>query len=293
MNTASGTALVHRKTEFDDWRSLTIGIYMALTGYALMVGLPVISSSWVNNLGFTEVQVGYVTSADLFGLAIGAVVSFFVVARYDRRLLTVIAASVAIAANLLCVFFQSYEITLLLRLAAGTGAGLYTGIAVATIGGHSRDPRSRSASSCSRLRSRRAAELNFLPYPLDRGNVRRIRRCTFVDRPAVHRLAAAAARRKHAARRGRRRGAGRRAPCRATSTCRRYVPWLVLAAVVFTYISIGAYWTYIELATVGVSGVAGMGRRSMLVYTSVFSAHRLPVRCASQQPVRTVRAPSW
>ena len=29
-----------------------------------------------------------------------------------------------------------------------------------------------------------------------------------------------------------------------------YVPWLVLAAVMFTYINIGAYWTYIELATV-------------------------------------------
>ena len=51
--------------------------------------MPVISTSWVNNLGFTEVQVGYVTSADLFGLAIGAVIAFFVVARYDRRYLAI------------------------------------------------------------------------------------------------------------------------------------------------------------------------------------------------------------
>ena len=27
-----GNSLVHHRTEFDDWRSLTIGIYMALTG---------------------------------------------------------------------------------------------------------------------------------------------------------------------------------------------------------------------------------------------------------------------
>lgn len=48
---------------------------MALAGYAVMVGLPVISSSWVNNLGFSEQQVGYVASADLVGLAIGAVIA--------------------------------------------------------------------------------------------------------------------------------------------------------------------------------------------------------------------------
>ena len=39
--TDDGNKLVHAKTIFDDWRSLTIGIYMALVGYAVMVGLPV------------------------------------------------------------------------------------------------------------------------------------------------------------------------------------------------------------------------------------------------------------
>ena len=130
--------LLHHRTEFDDWRSITIGIYMALAGYGVMVGLPVISTSWVNNLGFSEVQVGYVTSADLFGLAFGAVIAYFTVAKYDRRFLAVVSAGVAIAANVLCVYFQGYEVTLALRLVAGIGAGLFTGIAVATIGGHSR-----------------------------------------------------------------------------------------------------------------------------------------------------------
>ena len=43
MNTKDAS-LIHHRTEFDDWRSLTMGIYMALTGYAVMVGLPVIST---------------------------------------------------------------------------------------------------------------------------------------------------------------------------------------------------------------------------------------------------------
>ena len=42
--TDDGTKLLHHRTEFDDWRSLTIGIYMALVGYAVMVGLPACGS---------------------------------------------------------------------------------------------------------------------------------------------------------------------------------------------------------------------------------------------------------
>ena len=59
-------------------------------------GMPVISTSWVNNLGFTDVQVGRIAGADLGGLAIGAVISAFFVAKTDRRWLATIAASIAI-----------------------------------------------------------------------------------------------------------------------------------------------------------------------------------------------------
>ena len=48
------------------------------------------------------------------------------------------------------------------------------------------------------------------------------------------------------------------------------VPWLVLAAVLFTYINIGAYWTYIELASVA-SAADPDWVGKLLVYTSVFS----------------------
>ena len=72
--TDDSSKLLHERTEFDDWRSLTIGIYMALVGYAVMVGLPVISTAWVDNLGLSEVEVGRVAGADLGGLAIGAAI---------------------------------------------------------------------------------------------------------------------------------------------------------------------------------------------------------------------------
>jgi predicted MFS family arabinose efflux permease len=265
--TDSQNRLLHEKTEFDDWRSLSLGIYMALTGYAVMVGLPVIATSWVNNLGFSETQVGYVTSADLFGLAIGAVIAFFVVAKYDRRHLTIAAAGVAIAANLACIYFQSYEVTFWLRLLAGMGAGVYTGIAVATIGGHSR-PAFAFGMELFAFAFSQAAELRFLPYLSIEGMYLTFA-ATFVAgllfirwlprRPTEAALdievdVAEA-------------DGGHHVEHRHVPT---YVPWLVLTAVVFTYINIGGYWAYIELATVG-TDASPEWVGNMLVYTSFFS----------------------
>ena len=260
-------ALLHKKTIFDDWRSLTIGIYMALAGYAVMVGLPVISTSWVNNLGFSEVQVGYVTSADLFGLAIGAIIAYFYVAKIDRRFLTIIAASVAIAANLACVYFQSYEVTLVLRLIAGTGAGVYTGIAVATIGGHSR-PAFAFGMELFAFAGSQGAELKFLPYLSVEGMY-----IAFAATFAVGLLFISWLPRRPADSTldvdvdveetgGEHHVEHQHVPA--------YVPWLVLTAVAFTYINIGGYWAYIELAT-GNTEAAPDWVADMLVYTSIFS----------------------
>ncbi len=260
-------ALLHKKTEFDDWRSLTIGIYMALAGYAVMVGLPVISTSWVNNLGFSEVQVGYVTSADLFGLAIGAIIAYFYVAKIDRRLMTIVAASVAIAGNLLCIYFQSYEVTFALRLIAGTGAGVYTGIAVATIGGHSR-PAFAFGMELFAFAGSQGAELKFLPYLSVEGMYVAFA-ATFVvgllfiswlpRRPTDSTLDVDVDVEETG---GEHHVEHKHVPA--------YVPWLVLTAVAFTYINIGGYWAYIELAT-GNTEAAPDWVADMLVYTSVFS----------------------
>ncbi len=262
-----GNALVRPRTEFDDWRSLTIGIYMALVGYAVMVGMPVISTSWVRNLGFSEVEVGRLAGADLGGLAIGAVIAAFFVARVDRRWLTTAAATVAIAANLLCILYQTYEVTLWLRLAAGIGAGVYTGVAVATIGGHSR-PAFAFSLELFAFAGSQGLELKLLPLLSIEGVYAVLIGSYLVGlafiawlprRPAAQALdiqvdVAEASGRHHAEH--------RHVPA--------WVPRLVLAAIVLTYVNIGAYWTYIELATVGTAASPDWVAE-MLWISSVFS----------------------
>ena len=265
--TNDSTKLMHHRTVFDDWRSLTIGIYMALAGYGVMVGLPVISTAWVNHLGFSEVEVGRIAGADLAGLAIGAVISALFIAKVDRRHMTVLAAAIAIGANIVCTYYQSYEATLWLRLAAGIGAGIYTGIAVATIAGHSR-PAFAFGLELVAFAASQGAELKFLPY-LSMNGIYWVLAGTFVigllfiswlpRRPAEKSLDVEVDVEEP--------GGEHHLDHKHVPT---YVPWLVLTAIVFTYINIGAYWTYIDLAA-SESEASTDWVASILWISSVFS----------------------
>ena len=93
--TKDGGTLLHHRTIFDGWRSISIALYMALAGYAVLVGIPVISSAWVSQLGFSEVEVGRVAGADLGGLSLGAIFTAAVIARVNRRYLVVGAVVLA------------------------------------------------------------------------------------------------------------------------------------------------------------------------------------------------------
>ena len=265
--TDDGSHLLHHRTEFDRWQSLTIGIYMALVGYFVMVGLPVISTAWVDNLGFTEVQVGRVAGADLGGLAIGAIIAALFVAKLDRRYLATAAALLTIAANALCIVYQSYEVTLWLRLFAGIGAGVYTGIAVATIGGHSR-PAFAFGMELFAFAGSQGAELKFLPYLSMEGiyitiiatYVVGLLFISWLPRRPVDKTLDVEIDVEEPG--GRHYVEHKHVPA--------YVPWMVLAAIVLTYVNIGAYWTYVELSTVD-SAADPDWVASMLWISSVFS----------------------
>ena len=268
--TEDGAALHHHRTVFDGWRSVTIALYMTLTGYAVLVGVPVISTAWVNLLGFSEVEVGRVAGADLGGLSIGAVLTALVIARVNRRWLTVGAIAIVIAANGLCTIMFDYEQVLWLRFLAGIGSGIYTAVAVANLGATSKPARAYNLMLFGFVFSQ-ALELYYLPqlsmnsiytvfivyyivplfflrwippYPVDKSLDVEV---DVEDPGGTHHI-------EH-----------QHVPA--------YVPWLVLAAIVATYVNIGAYWTYIELAgadpSISTADPAWIGQ--VLVLASFFS----------------------
>ena len=265
--TATDNTLVHHRTVFDDWRSITIGIYMALVGYGVLVGIPVISTAWVSQLGFTEVQVGRVAGADLGGLSVGAVLASFVVATVNRRLLIVGSIVIAVAANAMCMVVMTYEWTLWLRFIAGVGSGVFTAVAVATLGGSSKPARTFNLLLFAFAFSQ-AGELYVLPMLSINGIYMVFIAGYLLSLPFLHWVPARPVDKMldveiDVAEPG----GGHHIEHRHVPA---WVPWLVLVTVTFTYINIGAYWTYIELASSNSdASPEWVGR--LLVYASFLS----------------------
>ena len=87
---------------FDAKGPFLLSLYMTLVGYSVLVALPAINGAWVEQLGFSEVQVNRVASADLLGLFIGAVMTSVLIKRWDRQRLIYLGIALAILANALC-----------------------------------------------------------------------------------------------------------------------------------------------------------------------------------------------
>jgi predicted MFS family arabinose efflux permease len=255
---SSGPA--HTRTVFDGWRSISIALYMALVGYSVMVAIPVISTAWVELLGFTEEQVGRVAGADLGGFSIGAVLTGIFVGRVNRRAIVLVSVVLSIASNALCMMYVDYEQVLWLRVAAGIGAGIFTAIAVVSLGGTNNPARAYNLLLFAFAFSQ-ALELYTLPKLSMNGIY-----IFFISMYVIGVMflswvpARPVAPGEH--------------PAQQEDVDNwevpKFVPWLCLCAILFTYINIGGYWTYIELASLA-DGVDEDWVAQLLVVTSLFS----------------------
>jgi predicted MFS family arabinose efflux permease len=265
--TEDGSSLLHHRTVFDGWRSISISLYMTLVGYGVLVGIPVISTAWVNLLGFSEIEVGRVAGADLGGLSAGAIFAAIVIARVNRRLLVLGAVALAVGANALCMIIVDYDQVLWLRLLAGIGSGIYTAVAVASLGATVKPARAFNLMLFSFAFSQ-ALEMHILPQLSMNGIYMVFIGCylfglLFIGwvppRPVAKNLDVEL---DVAERDGGHHVEHQHVPA--------YVPWLVLGAIFVTYINIGAYWTYIELASLA-SEASPEWVSKVLVWTSFCS----------------------
>ena len=251
------------KTIFDGWRAISIALFMALVGYTVMVSVPVLSTALVEMLDFTEEQVGRVWGGDLGGLSLGAIISALLVARVNRRFLVLAGVVLTIGANALCIVFVEYEQVLWLRVAAGIGSGIFTAVAVVTLGGTTKPVLAFNLLLFGFAFST-ALELHFLPMLSMTGIY-----LFFIVLSAICAVFV--------------RWIPRR-PLTAEELAEqeqaeddvedwhvpRILPVICLVAVCFTYINIGGYYTYIELAALA-DGVAGDWIGPVLTWSSVFA----------------------
>jgi predicted MFS family arabinose efflux permease len=236
---------------------------MALVGYSVMVSVPVLSTAWVGLLGFTEEQVGRVAGADLGGLSCGAILASMFVARVNRRILVLAGLILSIAANALCIVFVDYEQVLWLRLAAGFGSGIFTAVAVVSLGGTTKPVRAFNMLLFAFAFST-ALELHSLPKLSMNGIY-----LFFIGLNALCLLFLHWVPTR---------------PLNAEELARqeeaeddvedwhvpRILPVICLVAVGFTYVNIGGYYTYIELAAFS-DGISKDWTGPVLTWSSVFA----------------------
>ena len=239
--TKSGLALAFddwRVLINDDWRSLAVALYMVLVGYGVLVGIPVISTAWVTKLGFTEVEVGRVAGMDLGGLSAGAIVAAWVINRMNRRLIVLIGIFLAALANGLCLKYIDYETVLWLRFLAGFGSGMYTAVAMAVFGMSIRPALAYNLMLFSFAFSQ-ALEMRILPQLSMNGIYWVFIVCFLLTLLFLGWIKSYPKPRSIDA---------TLESTNKSNSSKPLLAWVCLFAIFLTYINIGAYWTYIELA---------------------------------------------
>ncbi|MAA85164.1 MAG: MFS transporter [Halieaceae bacterium] len=225
---------VTQPNPFDAKGPYMLSLFMTLVGYSVLVALPAINGAWVDQLGFSQVEVNRVASADLLGLFIGAVMTSALIRTWDRQALTYLGIALAIAANSLCTQYVDYQMTLILRFVAGLGSGFYTAVAVAGLGAHSK-PREAFNWMLLAFAISQFLELQLIPH-LSMNGVYLFFIATYVvTLPFVRLIPKTSA----------------PAPIIEASSEKQRPPllaWVGIGAIVIAYINIGAYWSNIELA---------------------------------------------
>jgi predicted MFS family arabinose efflux permease len=219
---------------FDARGPFLLSLFMTLVGYSVLVALPAINGAWVDQLGFTDVQVNRVASADLLGLFIGAVLTSLLIRTWNRQRLTYLGIALAIAANGLCTQYVDYQMTLLLRFVAGLGAGFYTAVAVAGLGAHSK-PREAFNWMLLAFAVSQFLELQLIPHLTMNGIYVFFIATYVVTLPFVRLIPRSAP------------PAPASEPV-VTGQRPSLLAWVGIGAIVIAYVNIGAYWSNIELA---------------------------------------------
>ena len=224
---------------FDARGPFLLSLFMTLVGYSVLVALPAINGAWVDQLGFSEVEVNRVASADLLGLFIGAVLTSALIKRRNRQQLTYLGIALAIGGNALCTQYVDYETTLALRFMAGLGSGFYTAVAVAGLGAHSK-PREAFNWMLLAFAVSQFLELQLIPHLSINGIYGFFIATYVVTLPFVRLIPKTSP------------------PGQSDVTIQTaekgnearptVLAWVGIAAIVIAYINIGAYWSNIELA---------------------------------------------
>src|SRR5882757_2478261 len=109
----------------DDWRLLFSAFAAAYgIGWPSLLGLPFLIGAAITSLKLNEAQAGMLVTVEFIGIMLSSLATAPFMGRVDRRTLAFIAALIALLANVLSMFVDSYALLIVIRPIAGFGAGI-------------------------------------------------------------------------------------------------------------------------------------------------------------------------
>jgi MFS family permease len=100
--------------------------------------LPSIVIGMLADLGFSQAQIGRVSTCQLFGIGVGALVTLWMTPRFGWRRIAIVGFGTLLAADLASMMVESYAAFSLARFFAGAAAGIGVSFAAYALG-HTRD----------------------------------------------------------------------------------------------------------------------------------------------------------
>jgi MFS transporter, DHA1 family, inner membrane transport protein len=111
----------------DGWEFWAL-VALSIGGVVQILGLPLIVGALEDHWGYTAAYSGYITSVDLAGLFVGSATTSMWASRINWKRYIAGAILLCIVLNVLCVWFHTLGILMVLRF----GAGLASGVAYAS-----------------------------------------------------------------------------------------------------------------------------------------------------------------
>jgi predicted MFS family arabinose efflux permease len=122
------------KTNINSKKAIGAAIYLGVVGPALFIIQPAFVQGLVNSLGFSEQQVGYVASLEMWGIALTTVLLTFFTRKLSWHKVLYAATIAAALGNLLSTLSTDFTPFVVLRFITGMGSGALISLSFTALG---------------------------------------------------------------------------------------------------------------------------------------------------------------
>ena len=119
-----------------EWRSISGGYGTWVIGYLIFGTSPLLLEAYVSKLGMPESSAGILIASDFTGIGVSSVLCGYIIHRLSNQWLAFLGFAIALACNVVSIFYITHDSLIAIRFLAGVGTGMVMVAGAATISKH-------------------------------------------------------------------------------------------------------------------------------------------------------------